>query len=120
MLRQRFPCCDRDGHDERSGSRQKVVVSRQDFMEWCRNRVFYAATEFWPRPKVSCHDSIFLGHDRVDQAKSFFYRDIMFLCRDRVWPNGEVLCCDRAILYCDRAILCCDIIGQVGKIFCRD
>ena len=54
-----------------------------------------------------------------------FYRDIMFLClnrvgnggealcRDRVWPNGEVLCCDREILYCN-------IVGQVGKIFYRD
>ena len=26
-----------------------------------------------------------------------FYHDRMFLCRDRVWLNGEVLCCDRAI-----------------------
>ena len=23
------------------------------------------------------------------------------LCHDKVWPNGEVLCCDRAILCCD-------------------
>ena len=34
-------------------------------------------------------------------------------CRDRVWPNGEVLCYDIAIL-------CRDIVGQVGKIFCLD
>ena len=37
----------------------------------------------------------------------------MFLCRDRVWPNGEVLCCDITIL-------CRDIVGQVRKIFCHD
>ena len=27
-----------------------------------------------------------------------------------MWPNGE-------ILFCDRAILCRDIVGQAGKIF---
>ena len=31
------------------------------------------------------------------------------LCRNRVWPNGEVLCYDIAIL-------CRDIVGQAGKI----
>ena len=35
------------------------------------------------------------------------------LCRDRVWPNEEVLCCDIAILYCD-------IVGQAGRFFCYD
>ena len=30
-----------------------------------------------------------------------------------MWPNGEVLCCDKAIL-------CRDIVGQSGRIFCRD
>ena len=71
-----------------------------------------------------------LSRDRVGQGHEFFvatecfcvaiklarpgvfYRDIMFLCRDRVWPNGEVLCCDRAIL-------CCNIVGQAGEIFGR-
>ena len=33
----------------------------------------------------------------------------MFLGRDKVWPNGEVLCYDRAIL-------CRDIVGKDGKI----
>ena len=42
-----------------------------------------------------------------------FYRDRVFLCRDRVWPNGEELCCDKAVL-------CCDIVGQAGEILCRD
>ena len=42
-----------------------------------------------------------------------FCRDRMFSCRDRVSPNGEVLCCDRAIL-------CHNTVGQAGKIFCRD
>ena len=36
-----------------------------------------------------------------------------FFYRDRVWPNGEVLCCNREIL-------CRDIVGQVGKSFYRD
>ena len=30
---------------------QKIVVSLQDFMEWCHDRVSYVVTEFWPRPK---------------------------------------------------------------------
>ena len=42
-----------------------------------------------------------------------FYRYKMFLCRDREWPNEEVLCCDRAIL-------CRDIVDQAEKKFCRD
>ena len=29
------------------------------------------------------------------------------LCHDKVWPSGEVLCCDREIL-------CRDIGGQAG------
>ena len=32
----------------------------------------------------------------------------MFLCHDRVWPNGQVLCCDREIL-------CCDIIDRLRE-----
>ena len=43
----------------------------------------------------------------------FHGRNRMFLCRDRVWPNGEVL-------YCNRAILCHDIVGKARKIFYRD
>ena len=35
------------------------------------------------------------------------------LCCDRVWPNGEVLCFNKAIL-------CHDIVGQAGKIFYHD
>ena len=35
------------------------------------------------------------------------------LCRDKVWPNEEVLCCDRAIV-------CRDIVGQAERFFYHD
>ena len=41
------------------------------------------------------------------------YVTIGIFCHDRVWPNEDVLCCDRAIL-------CHDIVGQARKIFYRD
>ena len=76
-------------------------------MGLCRDRVFYVATEFGKDQRVSCRD-------KVGQARpGVFYHNRMYLCHDRVWPNGEVLCCDRAIPYCD-------IVGQAGKNFCRD
>ena len=34
------------------------------------------------------------------------------LCRDKVWTNGEVLCCDKAIL-------CRDRVGQGRENFYR-
>ena len=37
----------------------------------------------------------------------------MFLCRDRVWPNREELCRDKAVL-------CCNIVSRAGEIFCHD
>ena len=40
------------------------------------DRVFYVATEF-------------------GQDQGFFYRDITFLCRDRVGQGEEILCRDR-------------------------
>ena len=48
------------------------------------NKGFAVATKL-ARPGVFCHN-------------------IMFLCYDRVWPNEEILCCNRAIL-------CRDIVG---------
>ena len=44
----------------------------------------------------------------------------MFLCRGIVWPNGEVLCCDKAILCSDRAILCRNRVGQGREKLYRD
>ena len=54
-----------------------------------------------------------MSRQSFGQDQRVSYRDIIFFCHDRVWPNGEVLCCNRAIL-------CRDIVGQAGKIFCRD
>ena len=51
---------------------------------------FYVATEL-ARPGVFYRDGMFLCRDRVSNGGEA-------LCRDKVWPNGEVLCCDRAIL----------------------
>ena len=56
--------------------------------------VYFYIVTWLPRPRV-------------------FFHNRMFLCLDRMCPNGEVLCCDIAIL-------CRDIVGQAGKIFCRD
>ena len=87
-------------------------------MEWCRDRVlaktkgslvetkyFYVATEL-ARPRVFCRGKMFLCCDRVGNGGEA-------LCRNRVWPNGEVLCCNIAIP-------CREIVGQAGKILCRD
>ena len=88
------------------------VVSRQSFGQdqrvSCRDKIFCVATEL-ARPGVFCRDIM------------FFCRDIMFLCRDRVDNGGEALCHDRVwpnreVFCCDKAIQCCNIVGQVGKI----
>ena len=54
------------------------------------------------------------------------------LCHNRVWPNGEVLCCNREVLCHDRVgqgkeklcrdkeILCRDRVGQGRENFYRD
>ena len=91
------------------------MASRQSFLG--RDRVlaktkgslveteyFCVATEL-VRPRVFYRNKMFLCRNRVGNGGEALYRD-------RVWPNGEVL-------YCDKAILCCDIVSQVGKIFCR-
>ena len=90
MSRQRFPCRNQDGHNERSGSqqglvrsrdfrsRQKTIVSRQDFMGLCRDRVFYVVTEFDQDKRVSCLDKVFCVATRCGQDKG-------------------ALCCDKAI-----------------------
>ena len=71
MSRQRFPCRDRDSHDERSElrqglvrlrdfrSRQKIVMSWQDFIELCRDRLFSVMTEFGQYKRVSFRDKVF-------------------------------------------------------------
>ena len=111
MLQQRFPCCDRDNHDKRSGivtfrlrlglvrlrdfrSRQKTVVSRQDFMGLCYDKVFSIMTEFSQDKRVSCHDKVFCVATGYDQDQG-------------------ALCCDKAI---------CVVIefGRGQGILCRD
>ena len=52
-------------------SRQKIVVSPQDFLGLCRNRIFYVVIEFGQGKRVSCRDITNLGHDRVSQARDF-------------------------------------------------
>ena len=81
-------------------------------MEWSCDRVFYVTTQSARERRLLVVTEYFYVATELARP-GVFYRDKMFFCRDRVWPNGEVLCCDRAIL-------CCDIVGQAGKIFCHD
>ena len=90
LSRQRFSRRDREGRGKRSRLREELGQGQEfDVAIEC----FCVVTEL-DRP-------------------GFFCRDRMFLCRDRVWPNREVLCYDREIL-------CRDIVCQAGKIFYRD
>ena len=40
-------------------------MSRQSFLEWCRDKVFYVAIEFGQEQDFSCRDKVFLCRDRV-------------------------------------------------------
>ena len=51
-------------------------MSRQSFLEWCHDIVFYVATKF-------------------DQDQGFSCCDRTFLCRDRVGQGEDILCSDR-------------------------
>ena len=72
-----FPCRDRDGQDKRLG----------------------VATEFGLGQGISCHDKVFYVATEFGQDQGFFLsrkgifmslcRDIIFLCRERVWPRLE-------------------------------
>ena len=77
-------------------------------------RNYIAIKQFYVTTKLARIGRIYVA------TEDFFCRVIMFLCCDRVWPNGEVLCCNWAIL-------CRDIVGMTGKCFyhvrgflCRD
>ena len=88
----------------------EYFLSRQSFVQdqrvSCRDIIFCVATEL-VRAEVFYRDIMFLFRDRACNGGEDFCRDIMFLCRDRVWPNGEVLCCNGEIL-------CHDIVCQAG------
>ena len=51
-------------------------MSRQSFLEWCCDIVFYVVTEFCQDQGFSCCERIFLFHDRVGQGEEI-------LCHDR-------------------------------------
>ena len=74
-------------------SRQRFVVSRQDFTELCHDRVL-CRDKVWPRPKVLVLRHNMLCCDRVGQGQEFLYHDRVFLCRDRVWPWAGFFCRD--------------------------
>ena len=94
-------------------SRQKFLLSRQDFMELCHDREFYVATECGQEQGALCCDTTFCVVTELVKVRSFLSRQSIslsrqslalgrvfvsrqnILYRDRVWPNGEVLCCDR-------------------------
>ena len=64
-------------------SQKKIVVSQQDFMEWCRDRV-------WPRPKDLCRDRAwpwarnFMSRQSIYVAISFD-QDKRVSCREKVF-----------------------------------
>ena len=65
-------------------SQHKILLSRQDFMGLCRDRVFSVVTEFGQDQRVSYRDRIFLGCDRVWPRQKGFVSRQGILCRDRV------------------------------------
>ena len=115
MSRQRFPCHDRDDHHKRLGcdgawlrprdfvSRQIVVMLQQDFTELCCDRVFYVTKECGQDQRALCCNTTFCVVTELVKARSFYVttkyfciatkfgleqgRDIIFLCRDKGWPN---------------------------------
>ena len=89
MSRQRFSCRDREGHDERSGSRQELgLVKRfQVATENCCVGTEYLMSRqsFSQDQRVSRRDRAFLCYDRVGQARSFLSRQNVFMSQQS-WP----------------------------------
>ena len=109
MSRQRFPCRDRDGHDNRSGvatslalgedfmSRQSVFMSQQSLVktnsfyvviELAKVKRIYVATEYF------CVTTEFglewgLYHDRVWPRHGILGHDRVCSCHDRVWRKDQ-------------------------------
>ena len=69
MSRQRFPCCNRDGHDKRSGLQRSLV----------------RAMRFDVAIKICC---VATGFHGVVSRQGI-------LCHDREWPRSKDLGCDR-------------------------
>ena len=81
-----------------------------DFLEWCRDRKIYVATEFRPR------------------AEGFLVATVYFMSRQS-WPGQEfsvamkyfcvTIECGQMerFCFCDIAILCHNIVGQTRKDF---
>ena len=143
MSRQRFPCRDRDGHDKRSGLRRSLVKAKRFCVatEICSVAIGFHGVVLrqgilcrdivWPRPKGLVLRHNILGLDRVGQGQEFLCCDRVFRCRDRVWPWAGFLCLDRIFYVATQygqmrsfvlrqRILGCDIVGQAGKICCRN
>ena len=58
-------------------SRQRFVVSRQDFTKLCRDRVFYVATECGQDQRALCRDIAF--YVVTELANSFMSRNSIFV-----------------------------------------
>ena len=101
MLRQRFPCCNHDGHDKRSGvvtglaldrdfiSRQSVFMSRSILFKakgfYVTTENFWVATEF---SRVLLQQSAFMSGQSLVKAKGHYVVTENFLCRDRIsWAD---------------------------------
>ena len=63
-------------------SRQKILVSRQDFTELCHDGVFYVVTRCAQDQRALCRDTTFCVLTKLAKPR-VFYRDRMFLCRNR-------------------------------------
>ena len=47
-------------------------MSRQSFLEWCHDIVFYVATKFDQDQGFSCCDRTFLCRDKLAKVKIFY------------------------------------------------
>ena len=84
VLRQSNLCHDRVWLRPRNFmSRQKYFMSRQDFIEWCCNIMFYVTTQSARERSLFVSTEIFYVAIELVRP-GVFCRDIMILCRNRV------------------------------------
>ena len=60
-------------------SRQKYFMSRQDFIEWCCDRVFYVATQLARERRLLVMTEGFYVVTEFGQARSFLSRRMFYV-----------------------------------------
>ena len=85
-------------------SRQRFIVSRQDFTELCRDRVFYVATECGQDQRALCRDLGFCVVTELARLGVFLSRQNVFMSRQsgQCWrgfmSRQKILCRDIVLL----------------------